>query len=252
MRTTSTSIVTTLADLPWAQEQYRRRMAELLNTSIGNINAECRTSDPPELARDDAALDARASEFFGLNVTKVNSITSALCVVDASPPPQSPYAPPIPPGLPPRPPLAPPKSPGALPTITFGGTGTGGGGGGSGGGVGGGGGGGGGVGGGDVCTYSTTCTEPGCSLEGGLCVPCPAGTCCNGGIRFNCTANTYNNQRGRSCSECSPCPAQTVSKPGSTQVSDCVCDTGYFLPSPSEACDRCPLGAECQIGRAHV
>jgi len=67
----------------------------------------------------------------------------------------------------------------------------------------------------------------GCSLQDvGECVQCPMGT--------------YALQNMTSCSSC---PLHSTSPLGSTQVSDCQCETGFTVPDGSSNCEGCVVGS---------
>ena len=74
-----------------------------------------------------------------------------------------------------------------------------------------------------------------------LCNPCPDGMIGNASFTDtrsslsaceNCAAKTYT----QDLTTCADCPANTVSDEGSNDITDCICDVGFYLSGTCQAC----------------
>jgi hypothetical protein len=71
---------------------------------------------------------------------------------------------------------------------------------------------------------------------------CAAGTYVVQNSCVNCPANTYKTTSTALYSDCLKCPAHSTSPSGSTSLSMCSCNAGYFGLSADNECEDCPAG----------
>ena len=213
------------SELTSVEASLKREMAEVFNVSESLVSARCHVADWQTASSQlpTSALD-HASAVLGLQVTDIEHLGSAMCVTDASPPPESPVAPPQPPGRPPQPPVAPPFPPFLPPGA-----------------------------GGQLLPPSPPyeCAD-GYKLVMGhqKCEPCEAGTVCKRGLQEDCPRDTYSEVAVAEQSQCQQCPGNSGSSPGSMKVFDCLCFPGFMRSKnltgeASFKCVGCPVGSIC-------
>jgi FG-GAP repeat len=79
-----------------------------------------------------------------------------------------------------------------------------------------------------------------------MCVNCPTGAYCSGGLKQLCAIGTSNNSPMRS-TECGPCATgKYTSTPGEDTCE--VCQAGKFANSTKSGCEVCPPGFTCADG----
>lgn len=93
-----------------------------------------------------------------------------------------------------------------------------------------------------VMPLSTTCSV----LPGYGCVACPAGTYkseSGAGTCTNCGAGKYRSTTAAAAeSQCVPCPANTFSFSGNTDINNCMCNAGYSGATNGIPCVACSAG----------
>jgi len=105
------------------------------------------------------------------------------------------------------------------------------------------------------CPAGTT-SDPDIALMKNVsqCMICPAGYWCAPGIQVACDADFYNPNEGSvdqmACIKCPENSGTGLGVRGSTDISSCQCNPGYYdaLAGPAVQCKMCPVGTACGRG----
>ena len=94
---------------------------------------------------------------------------------------------------------------------------------------------------GEITTVYESCNST-YYLRAQNCWSCPTNATCAGGTAtFSCNSGWY-----KTVLVCAQCPTGTTSPAGSTDISACVCVSGYYGPGGSSGCTECPINtASC-------
>ena len=89
---------------------------------------------------------------------------------------------------------------------------------------------------------SCVCVD-GSYSDAGMCITCPAGSCCADGVQTQCPAGRYS---AAGAKECVPCESGAISSAGATECT--ICEAGTYANATATECTSCQTGTTSDAG----